>query len=106
MCIFVVRPAGLSLSDQRRGFLSGTVQKPMNVYPCVSLQCFPEGTDMTAILDFYFQVSGAVISFFLQYWFSSHSFLMTEYSLSALLTPSEFPDQGPYYRNSGINLNP
>lgn len=22
-------------------------------------QCFPEGTDMTAILDFYFQVHGA-----------------------------------------------
>lgn len=66
----------------------------------VSLQCFPEGTDMTSVLDFYFQVSVAMIFFVFIIFlslsiFTSYLLLMSDYCVTAfptllILTVSSF----------------
>ncbi len=73
--------------------LFGSTQYLMNVHLCVqlfwslnvSLQCFPEGTDMTSVLDLYFQVSVAVIFSFQLINFKQHKTVYLLLSFSKLL---------------------
>lgn len=57
---------------------------PVWFWLCISLQCFPEGTDMTSVLDLYFQVSLAMILFPSVLVSNSNSFLMTRYTIDSL----------------------